>query len=164
MPPPPDPSVTVPLSVWFVFCIVVGLLAGYLGQEVLSVKGVLLVVLVGIVLLSYCEVRRWLRLARQDGNYSPRSLVAVVLSFGVLGGAWFGILVWLFALLVAWVLVRLPGVGADDLFRSLLGAAVGAAFFFLVAFLARKRGPPDGEGKRDGPADDSEGVPPCPTP
>jgi hypothetical protein len=72
--------VSVPLLVWFAFFTVVGLLAGYLGQEVQSIKGVLLVVLVGVVLLSSCEVRRWLRLARQDGNYSPHSVVAVVVS------------------------------------------------------------------------------------
>jgi hypothetical protein len=150
--------VTVPLPVWFTFFTVVGLLAGYLGQEVQSVKGVLLVILVGVVLLSYCEVRRWRRLARQDGNYNPRSLVAMVISFGVFGGAWFGVLGWLFAVLVAWVLVRLPGVAADELLRSLLGAAVGVGFFFLVVLLARKRGPPDAEGEQVGPEEGSGGV------
>jgi hypothetical protein len=61
MTPTTDPRrVSVPLPVWFTFSVLVGVLAGYLGLEVHSLKGVLLVVLIGVVLFSLCEVRRWL--------------------------------------------------------------------------------------------------------
>jgi hypothetical protein len=46
-----DPRrVSVPLPVWFTFCVV----AGGLAAEVQSLQGVLLM---GVVLLSLCEVR-----------------------------------------------------------------------------------------------------------
>jgi hypothetical protein len=66
--------------VWFTLCVLVGLLAGYLGSDVHSLKGVLLVALIGVVLFSFCEVRRWLRVARQRGEHDPDVTVEVLLA------------------------------------------------------------------------------------
>jgi hypothetical protein len=134
--------VSIPLPVWFAFCTSVGLIAGYMGEEVYSLRGVCIILLVGVVLLSICEVRRWLRLARKDGNYGLRSLLAMVVSLGGIGGAWFGFLFWLFALLVSWILGRVPGIAGNQLSRSILGFVLGGGLFFFVTLISRKGKPP----------------------
>jgi hypothetical protein len=116
-----------------------GLLGGWLGSDAFSFHGWVLVALVMVGTLSLREALRWWQLGRCDGAFRLRSPVAMVVSFGVVGGLLLSLLVWLIGLGFGGVLARLPRIGAEAWLRCLGGAAMVAPLFGFSWILAQRR-------------------------
>jgi hypothetical protein len=135
----------VPFGIWSLVWIVAGVIGGLLGREVVSWLGWGLVALVMIGTLSLSATMRWWTLGRRDGTYSPRSLVAMVVSFGVLGGLLLSVVGWPVAVAFGTALSRVPGLDEQVALRFLAGAGAVAPLFVAARFLPRRLAVPRGE-------------------
>jgi hypothetical protein len=140
----------VPSGIWAIQWVAAGPLGGWLGSDAFSFHGWALVALVMVGTLSLREALRWWQLGRRDGGFRLRSLLAMVVSTGVVGGLLLSLLVWLLALAFGSVLARLPGVGEEAWLRCLAGAAVVAPLFGLSWVQAQRQQSSSGQGA--GPA------------
>jgi hypothetical protein len=129
----------VPTWIWVIQWGTAGGLGGWLGPEALSWLGWGMVATMTVVTLSLSEVLRWRQLARRDGSYSPRSLLAQVISLGVVGGLFLSVPAWLVALVLGDLVGRVPEVGAQAWSRCLVGACAGASVFALGWVLQQRR-------------------------
>jgi hypothetical protein len=138
----------VPSGIWAIQWVAAGPLGGWLGSDAFSFHGWALVALVMVGTLSLREALRWWQLGRRDGDFRWRSLLAMVVSIGVVGGLLLSLLVWLLAIAFGSVLARLPGVGEEAWLRCLAGAGVVAPLFGLSWVLAQRQQSSSGQEQR----------------
>ena len=139
---PPSPASRPPMLptwIWAIQWVTAGGIGGWLGPETLSWLGWGLVAAMMVGTLSLSEALRWRKLGRRDGSYSPRSLLAMVVSFGLLGGLLLSALVWLVAGVLGNLVARVPGVGEEAWLRCLAGAGAGAALCALSRVLQQRQ-------------------------
>jgi hypothetical protein len=132
----------VPFGMWDLVWIVAGVTGGLLGRDVASWHGWGLVALVMVGTLSLSAMVRWWRLGRGDGSYRPRSLPAMVVSFGVLGGLLLSVVGWPVAVAFGTVLSRVPGLDDHVVLRCLAGAGAVAPLFVAARWLPRRQAVP----------------------
>jgi hypothetical protein len=142
-----------PSGIWAIQWVAAGLLGGWLGSDAFSFHGWALVALVMVGTLSLREALRWWQLGRRDRDFRWRSLVAMVVSIGVVGGLLLSLLVWFMALVFGSVLARLPGVGEEAWLRCLAGAGVVAPLFGLSWVLAQRQQSSSDQEQRGSPAE-----------
>lgn len=138
----------VPRWIWAIQWVAAGALGGWLGSDAFSFQGWVFVAVVMVGTLSLSEALRWWELGRRDGDFRLRSLLAMVISFAVVGGLLLSLLAWLGALILGSVLARLPGVSEEAWLRCIAGAGVGAALFVLSRVLAQRQQSSPGQEQR----------------
>ena len=142
-----------PIGIWAILWVAAGPLGGWLGSDAFSLHGWALIALVMVGTLSLREALRWWQLGRRDGDFRWRSLVAMVASFGVVGGLLLSPLVWFMALVFGSVLARLLGVGEEAWLRCLAGAGVVAPLFGLSWVLAQRQRSSSDQKQRGSPTE-----------
>ena len=143
----------VPIGIWAIVWVAAGLLGGWLGSDAFSFHGWALVALAMVGTLSLREALRWRQLGHRDGAFRWRSLVAMVVSFGVVGGLLLSLLVWLMAIAFGSMLARLPEVGAEAWLRCLAGAGVVAPLFGLSWVQAQRQRSSSDQEQRGSPGE-----------
>ncbi len=120
---------------------IAGAFGGWEGDSVVSWPAFLICIGLGVVILSGYQLVAWCRNPGryEDGSLHFRSLQAVVISVGILGGALWGLLLWGLAWFVWNVLSRIALAEADVAIRAGVGAIIGGGIGALVAWYMLRR-------------------------
>jgi len=138
-------SPVAPRVLWLFMGGVAGAVAGWFGASYLGLSSLLVCILGGVCLATGYQAVRWLCNPgrREDGSLHLRSLAAVMVSSGMLGGAFLGLGGWSLGVLLYGPVTDLSRGWAGEWTRAALGCVVGA----LVGWLAGRffgRRPPSG--------------------
>ncbi len=144
---PPSSEIERPLTnkllVWSLAAsqVAAGAYGGWDAHEFLSWHSVLVCVLIGVAVMSANEIIAWVRFPGryEDGSLHWRSLIAAIVVNGMLGGAFWGLILLAVAWLTSCLLVRLSLDDAHETIRIGLGGAVGAFVGAIVLWQMLRR-------------------------
>src|SRR5262245_51755522 len=99
-----------PLVIWFALLPVAGAYGGWLGHDFVGWQNFALALGVGVAGTMMSVAISWLQnpVLHEDGSYVLRSLLAVVVAYGVVGGLFVGLILWLVAAVLGGIGARLP--------------------------------------------------------
>lgn len=130
------------LWIWLASWPVAGAIGGWAGDDFLGWGNFLAALGGGIVVASFATATSWFRfpVRNEDGSYYLRSLLAVVVAFGGIGGIFVGLTFWLMACIAAALTMQLPSDWGDGMaIRAVLGGILGGFVAGLAAWRMKNR-------------------------
>ncbi len=112
---------------WILLYPVAGAYGGWQGVEFLTWLNFFFAICVGIAVDSIAVAISWLRFParNEDGSLHFRSLYAVVVTMGIVGGTFFGLIIWLLALVASNLAAKLPNDWNGEFVRTCVGGILG---------------------------------------
>src|SRR5262245_46296264 len=130
---------------WASSIVLGGAYGGWQGDAFVGFHSALACAAAGVILSSGYQLLAWCRNPGryEDGRLHFRSLLALVVSLGILGGLLLGVVLWLTGLVVSVAVARIAAAGipmllppgwADETMRTLMGAVGGILIAAITAW------------------------------